>query len=53
LTIAPKKQVKQWKLDDFEIGKSLGRGKFGQVYLAMEKKSKYLVALKVLEREQL
>ena len=42
---------KEWKLDDFDIGKALGRGKFGHVYLAKEKKSKYLVALKVLFRE--
>jgi hypothetical protein len=25
---------KDWKLDDFIIGKPLGRGKFGSVYLA-------------------
>ena len=31
---------KQWSLDDFEIGKPLGRGKFGSVYLAREKRSK-------------
>ncbi len=36
-----------WTLDDFEIGKRLGRGKFGHVYLAREKKSKFIVALKV------
>lgn len=30
------KQQKQWSLDDFEIGKPLGRGKFGRVYLARE-----------------
>ena len=33
-------------LDDFDIGKPLGRGKFGNVYLAREKKSKFIVALK-------
>ena len=64
---------KQWSLDDFEIGKHLGRGKFGEsllrhssnqplelyriclthfcrigsVYLAREKRTKYIVALKV------
>lgn len=42
-----------WSLSDFDIGKPLGRGKFGQVYLAREKKSKYLVALKVLYKAQL
>ncbi|KAK2549987.1 Aurora kinase A-A [Acropora cervicornis] len=42
-----------WKLEDFEIGKPLGKGKFGNVYLAREKKSKYIVALKVLFKSQL
>jgi aurora kinase, other len=38
----------EWSIDQFEIGKPLGRGKFGHVYLAREKKTKFLVALKVL-----
>lgn len=44
---------KQWTLDDFEIGKPLGRGKFGSVYLAREKRTKYIVAIKVLQKSQL
>lgn len=44
---------KQWTLNDFEIGKPLGRGKFGSVYLAREKKTKYIVAVKVLKKSQL
>ena len=44
---------KQWSLNDFEIGKPLGRGKFGAVYLAREKASKYIVAIKVLHKSQL
>lgn len=47
------KKGKQWTLDDFEIGKPLGRGKFGSVYLAREKSTKYIVALKVLQKSQL
>ncbi len=43
----------KWKLADFEIGKPLGNGKFGQVYLAREKKTKYIVALKVMYKSQL
>ena len=39
--------TKTWELTDFDIGKPLGRGKFGNVYLAREKKSHYIVALKV------
>lgn len=43
----------KWKLSDFEIGKPLGSGKFGMVYLAREKQSKFIVALKVLTKKQL
>ncbi|CAO3672258.1 unnamed protein product [Umbelopsis vinacea] len=44
---------KAWSLDDFEIGKALGKGKFGHVYLAREKKSGYIIALKVLYKTEL
>lgn len=40
-------------MKDFEIGKPLGRGKFGYVYLAREKKHKFIVALKVIKKKQL
>lgn len=46
-------QVKRWTLQDFDIGRPLGKGKFGSVYLAREKKSKFVVALKVLFKSQL
>ena len=42
-----------WALDDFEIGRPLGRGRFGRVYLAREIRTKYLVALKVISKSQL
>lgn len=44
---------KQWSLYDFEIGKKLGRGKYGRVYLAKEKKSGYLCALKCMEKQEI
>jgi aurora kinase, other len=47
------RQGKRWCLNDFEIGKPLGRGKFGSVYLAREKETKYIVAIKVLRKSQL
>jgi hypothetical protein len=37
-------QEKQWKVPDFDIGKPLGKGKFGNVYLAREKQSKYVTS---------
>eukprot|EP01130_Rhizamoeba_saxonica_P016755 TRINITY_DN7809_c0_g1_i1.p1 TRINITY_DN7809_c0_g1~~TRINITY_DN7809_c0_g1_i1.p1 ORF type:complete len:312 (+),score=56.93 TRINITY_DN7809_c0_g1_i1:68-1003(+) len=44
---------KHWCMSDFELGKPLGTGKFGNVYLAREKRSKYIVALKVLWRDKI
>ncbi|NXF06575.1 AURKA kinase, partial [Smithornis capensis] len=44
---------RQWALDDFDIGRPLGKGKFGNVYLAREKQSKFILALKVLFKAQL
>ncbi len=32
------KRKRQWSLQDFEIGKPLGKGKFGRVYLTRELK---------------
>ncbi|XP_014219976.1 aurora kinase B [Copidosoma floridanum] len=43
----------QWGLGDFEIGAPLGRGKFGRVYLAREKNTHYMVALKTLFKSEL
>lgn len=44
---------KKWVLGDFDIGRPLGKGKFGNVYLAREKKSKYIIAMKVLFKAQI
>lgn len=41
-----------WTLNDFEVGKPLGRGKFGNVYMAREKESGSVVALKVIFKKQ-
>ncbi|CAH9096551.1 unnamed protein product [Cuscuta europaea] len=49
----PKTVRKQWSISDFEIGKPLGRGKFGRVYLAREAETKFIVALKVIFKEQI
>ena len=46
-------QARKWSLDDFEIGRPLGTGKFGRVYLAREKRTKFIVGLKVLNKAQL
>ena len=40
-------------IGDYEVGKHLGRGKFGSIYVARERQSKYVCALKVLHKKQL
>lgn len=40
-------------IDDFEIGRPIGTGKFGHVYLARTKKEKIIVALKVISKKQI
>lgn len=46
-------KIKQWSLSDFDVGKPLGKGKFGRVYLAREKTSGHIVALKLLFKSEL
>jgi len=43
-----KKYSKTFSLQDFEVGKKLGIGKFGKVYLCRERRSGYICAIKVL-----
>ncbi|XP_044738754.1 aurora kinase C-like [Chrysoperla carnea] len=42
-----------WSLNDFEIGKRLGSGKFGRVFLVREKRSKFICTLKILFKSEL
>ncbi|KMQ96857.1 aurora kinase a-like protein [Lasius niger] len=44
---------KKWVLTDFDIGRPLGKGKFGNVYLAREKRTKFIIAMKVLFKSQI
>jgi hypothetical protein len=46
-------QSRQWLLSDFEVGKKLGKGKYGNVYKATDKASKVVVALKVLFKSEI
>jgi aurora kinase len=45
--------LKTWNLSMFDIGKPLGKGKFGRVYLAKEKISGFVCALKVLHKSEI
>lgn len=42
-----------WSKDDFEMGTPLGKGKFGRVFIAREKKTKFQVAMKILFKSEL
>ncbi|KAI9853032.1 MAG: spindle assembly checkpoint kinase [Thelocarpon superellum] len=44
---------KQFHLGMFEIGRPLGKGKFGRVYLCKERTSGFVCALKVLHKAEL
>ncbi|CVK89201.1 probable protein kinase Eg22 [Fusarium mangiferae] len=44
---------KQFHLGMFEIGRPLGKGKFGRVYLARERTTGFICALKVLHKNEL
>ena len=46
-------QPKKFHLGMFEIGKPLGKGKFGRVYLAKERTTGFVCALKVLHKSEL
>lgn len=43
----------KWSLNDFYIGTPMGRGKFGRVYLAKERNTGYIVAIKLLIKSEL
>ncbi|KAE9556556.1 hypothetical protein FO519_000250 [Halicephalobus sp. NKZ332] len=41
-----------WKITDFDIGRVLGRGRFGDVVLAREKRTSFVVAIKIISKEE-
>jgi aurora kinase, other len=45
--------AKNWHLGMFEIGKPLGKGKFGHVYLAKERSTGFVCALKVMHKAEI
>ncbi|XP_026379104.1 serine/threonine-protein kinase Aurora-3-like [Papaver somniferum] len=48
----PNPDLYDWGLKDFDIGMPLGKGKFGRVYMAREKKHQYVCALNLIYRCQ-
>jgi aurora kinase, other len=52
-TLFHQQDPKKFHLGMFEIGKPLGKGKFGRVYLARERTSGFVCALKVLHKKEI
>lgn len=50
---ARRPKPKEWTLEDFDIGRPLGKGKFGNVYIGREKATNFVVAIKVMYKKQL
>lgn len=48
-----KKKEKKITINDFEKIKDLGSGKYGQVFLARERSSNFICALKIIEKKLL
>ncbi|CAG8623209.1 7565_t:CDS:2, partial [Paraglomus brasilianum] len=46
-------KTNEWALRDFELGAKLGSGRFGKVYIAREKESKFVCALKSMLKKDL
>lgn len=44
------KRTLQSKIEDIEIGKCLGKGRFGNVYMIRDKKTSFVCALKVISK---
>ncbi|KAI1818714.1 Pkinase-domain-containing protein [Poronia punctata] len=53
VTLTEQPSFKNFHLGMFEIGRPLGKGKFGRVYLARERTSGFICALKVLHKSEL
>lgn len=48
-----RRPAKSWCFDDFEIGRSIGRGKFGRVYCVRERATGFVCAMKVMSKSEI
>lgn len=53
LSLTKQPTAEKFHLGMFEIGRSLGKGKFGRVYLARDRRSGFICALKVLHKDEI
>ncbi|GLB45201.1 putative protein kinase superfamily protein [Lyophyllum shimeji] len=53
-SVSRKNPTREWHLSDFDIGRPLGKGKFGHVYMVRTKaEPKYILALKTLYKSEI
>ncbi|KJA16947.1 hypothetical protein HYPSUDRAFT_57943 [Hypholoma sublateritium FD-334 SS-4] len=53
-SVSKKHPTREWSLHDFDMGRPLGKGKFGRVYMVRTKaEPKYIVALKTLYKSEI
>ncbi|KAJ2930891.1 hypothetical protein H1R20_g6177, partial [Candolleomyces eurysporus] len=53
-SVSGKNPTREWTLHDFEMGRPLGKGKFGRVYMVRTKSEpKYILALKTLYKSEI
>ena len=43
----------QWSIDNFDLLDKIGKGSFGDVYMAQEKKTKFLCVIKRLLKKKI
>lgn len=46
-------QLKEWSLEDFEIGDKMGKGAFGDVFIAREKQLGFMCVLKKMTKKRI
>ncbi|KAG6826220.1 Serine/threonine-protein kinase ark1, partial [Tricholoma furcatifolium] len=53
-SVSSKYPTREWHLSDFDMGRPLGKGKFGRVYMVRTKaEPKYILALKTLYKSEI
>ncbi|KAG6830809.1 hypothetical protein H0H92_014658 [Tricholoma furcatifolium] len=53
-SVSKKNPTRDWHLSDFDLGRPLGKGKFGRVYMVRTKaEPKYILALKTLIKSEI
>lgn len=52
-TSSKDRKTQKWVVTDFEYGRCLGKGRFGNTYLAREKRSGYVIAIKMISKAKI